>query len=206
MDELEISGTRYISSRRAAKEYGYHSDYIGQLIRAKKVLGTKVGRAWYVGEDSLCAHLGVEKKPTPKESPAQSEVMPEDPPKKAELQRSGPFSITQRAPDTEFVHTPPPAASSPYMKPTLTYVRGDTPSSRVAVVPAALPKAPAFARPKRKSRVPVLLCGLVVCVAAFLASSLIEKKTVVAGGSVESSFAIDTEGGILGIYENTYSD
>lgn len=60
MDELEISGKRYISSRRAAKEHKYHSDYIGQLIRAKKVVGTKVGRAWYVEIESLAAYFNKE--------------------------------------------------------------------------------------------------------------------------------------------------
>ena len=57
MDELIISGKRYISTRRAGKEHHYHSDYIGQLIRAGKVAGQKVGRAWYVSEASLAAHL-----------------------------------------------------------------------------------------------------------------------------------------------------
>lgn len=60
MDELEISGKRYISTRRAAKEHKYHSDYIGQLIRAGKVQGQKVGRSWYVGADSLTAYFGKE--------------------------------------------------------------------------------------------------------------------------------------------------
>ena len=60
MDELEISGKRYISTRRAGKEHGYHSDYIGQLIRGGKVAGQKVGRAWYVDADSLAIYLGKE--------------------------------------------------------------------------------------------------------------------------------------------------
>lgn len=57
MDELEISGKRYLSSRRVAKENKYHSDYIGQLIRAGKLVGKKVGRAWYVEADSLSHFL-----------------------------------------------------------------------------------------------------------------------------------------------------
>jgi hypothetical protein len=57
MDELEISGKRYISSRRAGKEHKYHPDYIGQLVRAGKVNGQKVGRAWYVDADSLARYL-----------------------------------------------------------------------------------------------------------------------------------------------------
>lgn len=60
MDELEISGKRYLSSKRAAKENKYHADYIGQLIRAGKVVGTKVGRAWYVEAQSLSTYLADE--------------------------------------------------------------------------------------------------------------------------------------------------
>ncbi len=60
MDELEISGKRFLSTRRAAKEHKYHSDYIGQLIRAGKVIGKKVGRSWYVEESSLNAYLAGE--------------------------------------------------------------------------------------------------------------------------------------------------
>lgn len=58
MDELTISGKRFISSRRAAKEHGYHTDYIGQLIRSGKLVGQKVGRAWYVEMNSLHAFVG----------------------------------------------------------------------------------------------------------------------------------------------------
>ena len=58
MDELEISGKQYISSKRAAKENRYHVDYIGQLIRGGKLVGTKVGRTWYVEVDSLQHFLG----------------------------------------------------------------------------------------------------------------------------------------------------
>lgn len=57
MDALHISGKWYISSRRAAKEHGYHADYIGQLIRTGKVKGQKVGRAWYVLADSLADYF-----------------------------------------------------------------------------------------------------------------------------------------------------
>lgn len=72
MEELEISGKRYISTRRAAREHGYHSDYMGQLIRGKKVVGQKVGRAWYIEEGSLNAYLGHGQvpEPTPVVSPA----------------------------------------------------------------------------------------------------------------------------------------
>lgn len=57
MDELEIDGKKYLSSRRAAKEHKYHIDYIGQLIRGGKVVGKKVGRSWYVEQGSLKSYL-----------------------------------------------------------------------------------------------------------------------------------------------------
>ncbi len=85
MDELEISGKRYISTRRAAREHGYHSDYMGQLIRGKKVAGQKVGRAWYIEEDSLNAYLGKAPAPAPRaalqeEAPAPIEHLVVDEP------------------------------------------------------------------------------------------------------------------------------
>lgn len=67
MDELQISGRRFISSRRLAKEHGYHSDYLGQLIRGGKVVGQKVGRAWYIDAASFDVYLG-------KEAPVASNV------------------------------------------------------------------------------------------------------------------------------------
>jgi len=60
MDELQISGKRFISSRRIARDNGYTADYIGQLIRGGKVTGQKVGRAWYVDAISFDAYLGQE--------------------------------------------------------------------------------------------------------------------------------------------------
>lgn len=60
MDELQISGKRFISSRRIARDNGYTSDYIGQLIRGGKVVGQKVGRAWYVDAISFESYLGEE--------------------------------------------------------------------------------------------------------------------------------------------------
>ena len=61
MDELQISGKRFISSRRLARDHGYTADYLGQLIRGGKVSGQKVGRAWYVDAASFDAYLGGEK-------------------------------------------------------------------------------------------------------------------------------------------------
>ncbi len=60
MDELQISGKRFISSRRLARDNGYTADYLGQLIRGGKVVGQKVGRAWYVDAASFDMYLGGE--------------------------------------------------------------------------------------------------------------------------------------------------
>lgn len=63
MDSLEIEGKEYISAKRAAREHSYTMDYIGQLIRGGKLIGKKVGRAWYVEQDSLNAYLALLLKP-----------------------------------------------------------------------------------------------------------------------------------------------
>jgi hypothetical protein len=60
VDELEIQGKKYISSKRASELTGYAKDYVGQLARAGKVPGTRVGRAWYVEESALLSHQGQE--------------------------------------------------------------------------------------------------------------------------------------------------
>ncbi|MEK7530619.1 MAG: hypothetical protein AAB573_02030 [Patescibacteria group bacterium] len=53
MDEVVISGKKYISSKRAARTSGYAPDYIGQLVRESKLQAVKVGRAWFVAEMGL---------------------------------------------------------------------------------------------------------------------------------------------------------
>jgi len=58
MEELEIKGEKYISSKRAAKIAGYATDYVGQLARAQKIKATRVGRSWYVSEIDILKHAG----------------------------------------------------------------------------------------------------------------------------------------------------
>lgn len=60
MDELDLQGKKYISSKRAAEITGYAKDYVGQLARGGKVPATRVGRAWYVELESIKRHAGVE--------------------------------------------------------------------------------------------------------------------------------------------------
>jgi len=68
---LNFDGKKYISAKFAAKNFGYTSDYIGQLCRAKKINSRLVGRSWYVLELDLIKHKNflhkdiLTKKPTP---------------------------------------------------------------------------------------------------------------------------------------------
>ncbi|HVY56006.1 MAG TPA: hypothetical protein VHC46_09650 [Thermodesulfobacteriota bacterium] len=63
MQELEIEGKTYISSRRAAEITGYAKDYVGQLCREGRVEARLVGRNWYILESSIREHrFGEEEK------------------------------------------------------------------------------------------------------------------------------------------------
>gem|GEM_PF-5288417 len=55
-DHIKIDGIAYIPVKRAAMLADYTADYVGQLCRAKKLEATRVGRAWYVSENSIIAH------------------------------------------------------------------------------------------------------------------------------------------------------
>src|SRR3989338_8529493 len=85
MDELKISGKRFISSRRIARDNGYTADYIGQLIRGGKVTGQKVGRAWYVDAISFDTYLGQEGQVQP-EQQVQQDLPPPSEEKKEEAE------------------------------------------------------------------------------------------------------------------------
>ena len=60
--ELIFDNTKYISSKRASEISGYTQDYVGQLCRDGRVDGRRVGRSWYVHEDSLLLYASAEKK------------------------------------------------------------------------------------------------------------------------------------------------
>src|SRR3989344_6021381 len=53
---LDINGKKYIPSSEAAKITGYAPDYIGQLCRTEKIDATRVGRNWFVVEESLLVY------------------------------------------------------------------------------------------------------------------------------------------------------
>ncbi len=54
--ELIFEGKKYISASRASKIIGYNSDYIGQLCRKGLLDCRRIGRSWFVSEESLQAH------------------------------------------------------------------------------------------------------------------------------------------------------
>lgn len=72
--EINLGGTIYISSSRAAEKFGYSQDYIGQLLRAGRIIGKKIGGMWYVLEESLLGHR------------SQADAFVPTPPLKSELQ------------------------------------------------------------------------------------------------------------------------
>ena len=48
-----VNGKEYLPSTLLAVSFGYTSDYIGKLAREEKILGTQVGRQWFVEPESL---------------------------------------------------------------------------------------------------------------------------------------------------------
>ena len=55
-DEINVSGKRYILSRRAAEMSAYTQDYIGQLARRGLIDAQRIGGLWYVEMESLLSH------------------------------------------------------------------------------------------------------------------------------------------------------
>lgn len=56
MTDVVLDGANYISARRASEISGYSRDYIGQLARAGKIAGKRIGGLWYILEESLRSH------------------------------------------------------------------------------------------------------------------------------------------------------
>jgi len=57
---LILDGKKFITSRQAAKKTGYASDYIGQLCRSGKLSCRRIGKGWFVEEDSLHSYKALE--------------------------------------------------------------------------------------------------------------------------------------------------
>ena len=54
--DLYLGNKKFISAKDAASLTSYTSDYVGQLCRLQKVESKKIGRTWYVREDSILRH------------------------------------------------------------------------------------------------------------------------------------------------------
>lgn len=50
---LNINGAHYLPATEAGRNFGYTNDYVAKLAREKKILGTRVGRQWFVDPESL---------------------------------------------------------------------------------------------------------------------------------------------------------
>ncbi|MEQ1561703.1 MAG: helix-turn-helix domain-containing protein [Nitrospira sp.] len=55
-EELFFDNKKYISAKDASQKTGYSKDYIGQLIRGNKLDSKRIGRLWYVTEQSILDH------------------------------------------------------------------------------------------------------------------------------------------------------
>jgi hypothetical protein len=53
METIEMDGIEYLKASAAAKQFGYTSDYVGQLCRGGKVRARLIGRAWFVDPTSI---------------------------------------------------------------------------------------------------------------------------------------------------------
>lgn len=53
METVTQNGKTFVKASSIARELGYTSDYVGQLCREKHVDCERVGRAWFVNEESI---------------------------------------------------------------------------------------------------------------------------------------------------------
>ncbi len=56
-EHVLINGVSYISARRAAREFGYTPDYIGQLVRKGMIRGHTFSRTLFVSQKSLAVYI-----------------------------------------------------------------------------------------------------------------------------------------------------
>lgn len=61
MGRRKILKNEYISLKEASKISGYNPDYLGCLIRSKKLGGVMVGRDWFTTKEALKAYLSFQK-------------------------------------------------------------------------------------------------------------------------------------------------
>lgn len=54
---FQVNGKKYLPSNELAVAFGYTPDYIGKLAREEKIIGTQVGRQWFIEPESLNTFL-----------------------------------------------------------------------------------------------------------------------------------------------------
>ncbi|MEQ1561704.1 MAG: helix-turn-helix domain-containing protein, partial [Nitrospira sp.] len=54
--ELILNNKKYIPVKDASLLTGYSKDYVGRLCREGQVVSTRIGKAWYVEEDSILSY------------------------------------------------------------------------------------------------------------------------------------------------------
>lgn len=217
MDELELSGRRHLSAKRAAREHRYHSDYIGQLIRSGKVAGQKVGRSWYVDAQSLSAYLAGESQPAapvqvppPAPAPAPVEVVVSQPVPEAPVVETKeeviedvvpqPVHIT-KTPEPIVEEKPQPIKISTPQPTGLRFIPDEETSIRAVNTMPTAPKNMQYDDVEgdeevtitpaiRRSRLqPIMLVSLAICAFALtLASSyFFVHRTIVAGSNTSAA-------------------
>ncbi|MHB1089445.1 MAG: hypothetical protein ACYC19_11880 [Acidimicrobiales bacterium] len=55
--DLYFNNIKFISAKQAGLISGYSPDYIGQLCRSNKLVCQRVGKSWYIKEDSLTDYV-----------------------------------------------------------------------------------------------------------------------------------------------------
>jgi len=83
---FSVNDKEYLPSNSLALSAGYTSDYIGKLAREEKILGTRIGRQWFIEPSSLELYLHKAK--------IEKEILKEELSSKRKIERAGHESNT----------------------------------------------------------------------------------------------------------------
>ncbi|HEY9480614.1 MAG TPA: hypothetical protein VIR98_00055, partial [Candidatus Paceibacterota bacterium] len=155
-DHLYFEGKKFISSRRAAQLCGYTQDYVGQLIRGKKIEARMVGRLWFVAEESILTYQRSYGLPAP-----LSEAIQAPKPKLSEVLPKEPVPELQYAPDERPLM---PALSKSGVAPVVEVAKASVivKAPIVSPLPATLPSPARLSQFGQKVVAAVLSLSLVV--------------------------------------------
>lgn len=73
-----MEGNKKLRLKEAAELSGYHSDYLGHLIRSKKLKGEKIGKSWFVIESDVRDLLRQKRREIEEELPLIKEEIEEE--------------------------------------------------------------------------------------------------------------------------------